>query len=261
MDFLHPVFSDIPVFLLVFVRVTAMITLMPIIGSQNFPAQLRIGLGIMLAILVVPFAHGREAVLMPSGLWAFAVLLVREVFIGIVIGYVASLIFSVVQFAGALVDTLMGFGFVELVDPFSESSTTTLGQLKVLIFTMVFLVLGGHYYMLIAITKSFEIIPLLGAHIAAGPLLQTLTHISAGLFVSAIQLAAPAFVTLIVTSLALGVVARTVPQMNVYFVGLPLTIVLGFSVTIIAFPLLAVVFEKMFNGMLENMWKLMVMMA
>jgi flagellar biosynthetic protein FliR len=189
------------------------------------------------------------------------VLLIKEVFIGIVIGFVASLIFSIVQFAGALVDTLMGFGFVELVDPFTESSTTTLGQLKVLIFTMVFLVLGGHYYMIMAIAKSFEVIPLLTAHINAGPLLDSVGTICAGVFISAIKLAAPAFVTLIVTSLALGLVARTVPQMNVYFVGLPLTIVLGFSVTIIAFPLLATVFGKMFNTMLEDVWKLMVMMA
>jgi flagellar biosynthesis protein FliR len=258
MDILHPALAQVHIFLLVFFRVTAMVALMPILGSQTIQIQLKLGISVALSIILVPFI---PAVAMPAGFWEYAVLLIKEVFVGIVIGFVSSLLFSVVQFAGALIDTLMGFGFVELVDPFTETSTTTLGQLKTLIFTIVFIVLGGHFYMILAIQKSFEVIPLLGVQVPGGSLMTLLTNVTTGVFISALKLAAPAFVTLVITSLALGVVARTVPQMNVYFVGLPLTIALGFGTTIIAFPVLAMMFQKMFNAMLNDVWSVMLLMG
>jgi flagellar biosynthesis protein FliR len=258
MDFLNPTFAQTIVFLLVFARVIGMISLLPLLGSQTIPVAIKIGIAIVLSVSTVPSVAPAT---MPHGLAEFFLLAGKEALIGIVIGYAASLLFSAVQFAGALIDTLMGFGFVELVDPFTESSTTTLGQLNTLVFTMVFIVIGGHYYMILAIHRSFEIIPLFGMHYPAGAMLKAITGIAVGVFDSALKLAAPAFVTLIICSLALGVVARTVPQMNVYFVGLPLTIGLGFGTTIVVYPYLATVFGKLFNAMLNDVWRLMFLMA
>jgi flagellar biosynthesis protein FliR len=258
MDLLHPALSQVHIFLLVFFRVTSMVALMPVLGSQAIPVQLKVGISAVLSIMLMPFVPG---VPMPAGFLDFFMMLVKEVFVGVTIGFVASLLFAILQFAGALVDTLMGFGFVELVDPFTETSTTTLGQLNTLIFTIVFIVLGGHYYMIMAIQKSFEVIPLLGVQVPGGQLMELLTTVTSGVLISALKLAAPAFVTLVITSLALGVVARTVPQMNVYFVGLPLTIALGFGTTIIAFPVIAMAFQKMFTAMLYDVWKVILLMG
>lgn len=260
MDVLHPAINEVHVFILVFARVTAMIALLPIFGSENVPVHLKAGLSIIFSIIVVPFV-ARQDLPIPPSLTAYAVLLIKELLVGILIGFAASFLFVAVQFAGRLVDTQMGFAFVQTVDPFTNNQTTTLGQLKVLVFTILFLLINGHYFMLLAIEKSFEMIPLLGVNVPGGHFAFQLTAMSARVFVSAIKLAAPVFITLILTSLSLGVVARTVPQMNVFFVGLPLKIGVGFGTTIIVLPLLADLFRRMVNVLMTDIWKLLYLMA
>jgi flagellar biosynthetic protein FliR len=260
MDVMHPAIADVHVFLLVFVRITAMVALLPIFGSQNVPVQMKAGFSIVLAIIFVPFVNV-EAIAVPSSMLGFVVLLIKELFVGITIGFAASFLFVALQFAGRLVDRQMGFAMVQLIDPFTDAPTTTLGQLKILVFTILFLMLNGHYFMILAIETSFDKIPLLGASFPSGHLAYVLNSMVAGIFVSAMKLAAPVFVTLVLTSIALGVVARTVPQMNVFFVGLPLKISVGFGTTVLVLPMLAELFRRMVEALVGDIWKILYLMA
>lgn len=246
---------------MIFVRTVTMIALLPVFGSQNIPLQLKAGLAFFLSIILYPaiMQHTAPVTAATTGLFVF--MFIKELFVGMIIGFVASLLFSTVQFAGYLVDVLTGFSFVELIDPFSDTSVSIFGQFNVLIFTIMFFLFNGHYFLLLAIQKSFEVIPLLGVHIPAGKLTSFLINAVGNVFVLGLKFSAPIFVTLLITQVALAVVARTVPQINVFFVGIPLNIVIALGVAIIALPGLATMFKKMIDLMMQDIWRLLYMMA
>jgi flagellar biosynthesis protein FliR len=261
MDLAAVTTNQIQAFLLVFVRIATMIALLPVFGSQNIPMQIKAGLAFFLSIILFPSIIGFGVPVFPITTGLFALMLIKEIFIGIIVGFIASLIFTIVQFAGYLVDVLTGFSFVELVDPFSDTSVSIFGQFNVLIFTILFFLLNGHYFLLIAIQKSFLIIPLAHVHFPSGPLSSVVIAAVGNIFILGFKFAAPIFITLLLTQIALAIVSRTVPQINVFFVGIPLNIAIGFSVAIIALPGLSIMFKRMIDLMLQDIWRLMYLMA
>jgi flagellar biosynthesis protein FliR len=261
MDPLTYTTNQAQLFMLAFVRIASMLALMPIFGSASIPVQLKAGLALVLCFILFPFIQQHATVPLPQTTGLFIYKMVLEIFVGVVIGFVATLLFSAVQFAGYLVDALTGFSFVELVDPFTDTSITVFGQLNILIFTIVFFLINGHYFMLLAVEKSFEVIPLLGVAAPMGKLAAFMTTQTGNVFTIAFKLSAPIFVTLMVTQVALGVVARTVPQINVFFVGIPLNIGIAFGTAIIVFPSLVVLFRGILDRLVQDIWRLLYMMA
>jgi flagellar biosynthesis protein FliR len=261
MDFagIHP--DQINVFILVFVRITAIIVMLPVFGTDFLPIQLKAGFSLLLSILVFPFVmahlHGPVAFSIPL----FVLGIAKEVFVGVAIGFASTVLFAVVQFAGMLIDRQSGMSMVELIDPTTEMEVTFTGQFLFLIFMIVFLVTNCHYFLIIAIQKSFEVIPLLGVHIPSDRLAGFLTDMVGNIFGLAIRLSAPVFVVLFLTSLGLAIVARTVPQINVFFVGLPLQISLAIITTMITLPILTTIFRRAVDLMVQDIWKLLYLMA
>jgi flagellar biosynthetic protein FliR len=253
--------DQLQIFFLVFLRVMSMVAFMPIFGSQYLPITLKIGLAFFLSLILFPITAQHGPVVLPLSLGIFVLMIAKEVFVGILIGFVASFMFVAVQFAGRLIDNQMGFTLVELVDPFTDMEVTTMGQLKVLVFTIFFLLFNGHYFLLLAMQKSFEIVPLFGMHVPAGKLAHFFTTMSGEIFVSAFKLAAPAFVALFITTVAMGIIARTVPQINVFFVGLPLQIALGMGIMVLIFPVLAEIFKRLYFDLIQDIWRLLYIIA
>lgn len=243
-----------------FARVITMLSLMPVFGSANVPLQMKVGLGFIVSLILFPLIPIHPLV-QPIAWPTLVFLLFKEVAVGLLIGYCASLLFSAVQVAGRLIDTLMGFAFSEMVDPFTELEVTTMGQLKILLFTVFFLLINGHFFLLITIQKSFEMVPLMGMHFPSGKVAYFLTNMGAKVFVSGLQLCAPVYVALFMTYVALGIVARTVPQINVFFVGVPLQIAVGLIMMVLSLPILMQVFRRMFEGLILDIWKLLYLMA
>ncbi len=262
MDWLPLTVDQIQYFLLVFVRISTVIALVPIFGSYQIPAQIKVAISLTLAIILLPVIMAAKPQIPGSFTVAlFMILAIKEAMVGLAIGFVTQLIFTAIQLAGQLVDTEMGFGFVEVADPFTEEPITVLGQFQIIIFTILFLTFNGHYFLLLAVEKSFQIIPLFSAHIPGGREAMHITGLIANVFVLALRFAAPIFVTLILTEMALGVVARTVPQINIFFVGMPLKIVLGLSAMILALPMLATLFKKSYEVLIQDVWRLLYLMA
>ncbi|MBD3390419.1 MAG: flagellar biosynthetic protein FliR [Chitinivibrionales bacterium] len=253
--------EHIQMFILVFVRVTAMLSLLPVLGSQNIPVQLKAGFAFLLSVLVFPLATLDYAGQTTLALPLFVVSIIKETFVGIVIGFATTFLFAAVQFAGLLIDRQMGFALVRLVDPTTQQAVTFSGQFQLVLFTMVFLLMNGHYFLILAIQKSFELIPLLGVQVPAGNLAAFFSGMVANVFVLAIRLAAPVFVVLVLSTLGLAVVARTVPQINIFFVGLPLKIGLGIITTFIALPVITNIFKAMTHNLIEDIWRLLHLMA
>ncbi|MBN1759570.1 MAG: flagellar biosynthetic protein FliR [Chitinispirillaceae bacterium] len=249
-------------FFLVFVRVVSILALVPIYGSQSIPPQLKVGFALILtALLFVPSTTAGITFGNEFSLPFFGLLVAKEVMVGVAVGYVASMLFTAVQFAGKLVDTEMGFGFVEQMDPTTNERVTVWGQMQVVLFTVIFLIMNGHYFLLLAVQKSFELIPLTGAHLPGGMVAMHLTTVTGAIFVVAVKFAAPIYVTLILSEVALGAVARTVPQMNIFFIGMPLKIATGLGTTILVLPMLLTLFRGTVEKLIQDIWRLLFLMA
>ncbi|MCL2183575.1 MAG: flagellar biosynthetic protein FliR [Chitinispirillia bacterium] len=255
--------DQIQYYLLMFVRVITMLALLPIFGASFVPVQIKAALGLLLTSVLfsVQLSIGLPVFPGEFTMGLFTLLVIKEAMVGLIIGFASTFLFSAVQFAGRMVDTEMGFGFVELTDPTTGEPVTVLGQLQVILFTILFLLFNGHYFMLITIQRSFEVVPMFTAVFPGGPMTSHITKMVTDIFILGIKLAAPIFVTLFLTQVALGIVARTVPQMNIFFVGLPLKILVGIGTMMIVLPMLVSLFRRMTEGIITDIWKLLYMMS
>jgi len=255
--------DQIQFYLLMFVRVITLMALLPIFGANYVPLQLKAAFGLIFTSVLfsVQLTMGLPEFPGTFSLGLFFLLVIKEALVGLALGFASTFLFTAVSFAGRMIDTTMGFGFVEVADPMSEEQSTVLGQFQVILFTILFLLINGHYFLLITIQRSFDLIPLFSAVFPGGPMTAQLTGMVANIFVLGIRLAAPVFVTLFLTELALGIVARTVPQMNIFFVGLPLKIFVGIGSMFIALPMLASLFRRMSEGLIQDIWRLLYLMA
>jgi flagellar biosynthetic protein FliR len=182
--------------------------------------------------------------------------LLGEVFIGITIGLMTRLLFAAVQVAGQLVGFQMGFGIVNVIDPQTSAQVSIIAQFKNLIALLVFLSTNVHHWFLMAIAKSFEVIPPLGVSLSE-PLFRVVLQSGGEMFVIAAKLGAPVIAVLFLTSVALGLVARTVPQINVFIVGFPLKIAVGLLAIGASLPFLSRLLERSFHRLGENIMVLL----
>lgn len=262
MEWLPFTIDQIQYFLLIFIRISTALAIMPIFGGNQIPPQMKVALSLGFAVILFPMVMSLKPVLPGTlSLGLFAMLVCKEAMVGLAMGFVTQFLFTAIQLAGQLIDTEMGFGFVEVADPFTEETITVLGQFQIILFTILFLVFNGHYFFLLAIQKSFEILPLFTAHIPGSRETVHITNMISNVFVLGIRFAAPIYVTLILTEMALGVVARTVPQINIFFVGMPLKIVLGLGAMIVVLPSLALLFKQSLEVLIQDIWKLLYLMA
>ncbi len=254
--------NDAGYFFLVFVRVISILALVPIFGTQMVLPQVKIAIGLIFTILLFSSIMPRAVPFQPQlSLPQFMLLVIKEAMVGIAVGFTGSLLFTAVQFAGRLVDTEMGFGYVELIDPTTSETVTVWGQLQVAVFTVLFLLFNGHYFLLLAIQRSFELIPLMGAVLPGGKVAYHLTSVTGAVFVVALKFSAPIYVTLVLSEIALGAVARTVPQINIFFVGMPLKIAIGLGTAAVVLPMLANLFRVTVEQLIQDIWRLLFLMA
>lgn len=223
-------------FLLVLARISAAVIAMPLFGARGVPSQTKIGLALLLALIVVPL-QGPHLRPIPTNLIVFSSLIGSEVLIGIALGVAVSLIFHAMQMGASLVGVQMGFGIGAVIDPMTGGQVGTLDQFYQLLVTLVFFAVNGHLIVIQGLLHSFQVVPPGAADISliAG---DKVTPFFASLFVVAIRISLPVVGALLLTDIAMALVGRTVPQMNVLIVGFPVKIAVGLLVLAAAMPLL-----------------------
>ena len=221
-------------YVLVFARTTTVIALMPVFGRKNVPPQVKVLFGLALSVLVTMGLSGSTDVTVSAGA-SIVVLVIREVFIGIVLGTVASFIFHAVEYAGELAGMQMGFAIAGILDPQSGQRVSVIGKCQGVLVILLFLGINGHYFVLKALLDSLQVLPVgeMGVNIGVS---MSVLQLASKVFVIALQVAAPATILLLLVNVGLGVVARMVPQMNVFIVGFPLMITVGIVMFIISMP-------------------------
>lgn len=233
--------------LLILLRIGGIMTVAPIFGHRNIPVQVRIGLAGLLTLILLPIIPGSEAVF-PDGLGSIAVMAAREVTMGLLIGFTAMVLFMGVQMSGHIMGFQMGFMVAEVFDPSSGDNVSLLGQFQFILASLVFLAIDGHHLLINAAAESFMVIPP-GKAVFSGASAEFLIRICIDIFAIALKIGAPMVITLFLTDVALGIIARTVPQMNVFIVGFPLKISAGFLTMAASFPFVSFVLTKLMQSM------------
>jgi flagellar biosynthetic protein FliR len=207
-------------------RIGGFIVTAPLLSGPTIPTRIKLVLTLGLVILIAPIAVQPPNLSIFSGDGAFAA--IQEVLIGMAIGLVVQLAFEALTLAGQTVSMTMGLGFATLVDPQHGAQTTVLGQIFMIFATLVYLAVDGHLVLLGALADSFRSLPIGASHI--GPhFFAAVTSWGAQVF------ALPAVVALVIVNAALGVVTRAAPQLNLFGVGFPITMMAGFVVLIVGF--------------------------
>lgn len=258
MDIFTFIQSHLSFGLLVFARISGIFTAAPFFGSRNIPAYLKIGLSLALTYLIAPVVI--RPALIPESLYPYLYIVVGEFIIGLIMGFAASLAFSAVQMAGQLLDMQIGFGIVNIFDPQLGQQVPLIGNFKYILALIVFLSTNGHHIFLTALASSFKLIPLTGV-VFSGALTSLIADMVSGIFIIAIKISLPILVAVFLTDIALGILARTMPQMNIFVVGVPGKIIVGLFVLSIALPFYVMFLEVVFNGMYNDIYRLLAALA
>jgi flagellar biosynthesis protein FliR len=230
-----------------FVRILALISAAPVLSHRSIPVRAKIGLALLFALIIAPALPAVPPIFIASPR-GFAVLL-EQILIGLAIGFSISLAFAAVQMAGDLIGTQMGLGFAWFVDPQSATQGPMVGSLLGLFATLLFLAIDGHLLMLATIVKSFSFAPI-GTGIGAALDWEKLLRAGTSLFALGLHLALPALAAVFLSNVALGVLTRAAPQLNLFAIGFPITLSLGLLVLWLGMPHFGPMLERVLRNSL-----------
>lgn len=213
--------------LLVFVRVGGLLVAAPFFGQTSIPVRVRILLGVLLAYSLAGFATGPIPAYAANDVGLVLALLV-EAATGLLLGFTAHLIFWAINFAGSVMGYQMALSLAQTFNPMSGTSSNPLGQIMSYTFLLAFLLVDGHHFLIEALVRSFEVVPLGAGHVAAGG--PSLLTWMGDFFRIAFRLSAPFLVVLFMTDAALGIFARLIPQANLFTLSLPAKLLVGIGV-------------------------------
>ena len=236
--------SQLLAFLLVLIRIGGIVITAPIFGSSNIPAQIKIVIILIFSLVLHPFLPDPEV--LPNQTHHFLLLVASELLIGLVLGMIGKLLFAAVEFAGAMTGFQMGLSIANVFDPATMQQVSLVSRLESLVASLVFLSLDGPALVVQAMVRSYQLLPVGQANMSDG-LAGELIRLSSGIFSIGFQLGAPLIVALLITNLILGLLSRSVPQIQIFVVGFPLTLMLGFLFLFFGMPFLIQAIRSMFG--------------
>src|SRR5690625_2583874 len=246
--------ASLPILLLVFVRLLSFFIVIPLFSYRTIPMPFRIGFSFFLALIL--FQTIDTSILALDHTYIF--LVVKEALVGLLIGLIAFIIVSALQVAGGFVDFQMGFAIANVVDPQTGAQSPLTGQYFYMIALLFLLAVDGHHLIIDGIFTSYEFVPIdaylpLHEESIAEFIIQAFNY----MFIIAFQMAIPIVGCLFLVDVALGIIARTVPQLNVFVVGLPIKIFVSFVVLLVFLSLYMTLSKSLFSTMFNTMHRLM----
>lgn len=223
-------FGEFGKLLLILCRVGGLFVFAPVLGSPDIPRQVKAGIILVVSILLtaaMPELPSPEI----TALFFFT-LVPMELIMGAMLGFAAGLIFAAVQYAGGIIGLEIGFRFGALIDPHADEEVSLIAQFQYLLASLIFIILGGHRWVLSGLGDSFRLVPPGMVQFTPGVEIQ-LINMAGAIFSNAVQIAAPVLLSLLLSSFVLGILSRTVPQLNIINVGFILKILFGFLFMIV----------------------------
>lgn len=242
--------GEVVAFILILMRIAGLFLTAPFFSSKNINVMVKAAWILLVTFLIFPVVDFDPETLPAPGL-AMGLAVIREGLVGLSIGMGATLILSGVQMAGQVADTQMGLGLANVIDPMTNTQVSVMGQFYNMVAVLVFLSVDGHHMLIHAIVDSFSVVHLGQAHFT--PALGTeMMSLFSQMFFIAFRVGAPIIGALFITNMALGIVARTVPQMNVFIVGMPLNLGVGLLIAASSMSFCAYMMEGIINGMYRD---------
>ncbi len=227
-------------------RILGLIMLAPVFGHSSVPRRVKIGLGVFIALIVAPTLPPMPDV--GLGSWHGLFILIQQLLIGMAIGFIMRIVFAATETAGEIVGLQMGLGFASFFDPQSAGQTLVLSQFFNLLAALLFLAINAHLLLLNVLVESFKSLPISPEPLAAAGFYNIAIYGSV-VFSIGLQLALPLIAILLMTNLALGILTRSAPQLNIFAIGFPITLGVGLIALDVTLPYFTPQFERMFyNG-------------
>lgn len=240
----------IAAFFFPFSRILALIASAPVLGNGQIPAHVKVGVAVMLTIIIAPTLDTQPDIEVSSAIGLFV--LMQQILVGLAMGFVMRLIFTAVETAGDFAGMQMGLGFASFYDPINASQSQVISQFLGILAALAFLGMNGHLYMLQALAESFHIFPISINQPSAGGL-HTVALWGTSIFTYSLQLALPIIAALMLTNMALGILTRSAPQLNVFSIGFPITLSIGFIMLMLTLPYLSPLLESFVHAGQETM--------
>lgn len=239
-------------FVLMFARIGAMVMLLPGLGEVSIPVRVKLGIALMLTLIIMPLHRAAYQVEVQSSLAPLMVMMAQEIVIGVVLGATARITLAALQVAGSVVAQQLGLGFVTAVDPTQGQQGALLGNFLTLLGLTLLFATDMHHLIIAALNDSYNIFAP-GTLLPSGDVASLATRAFTTAFKIGIQLSAPFIVFGLVFNLGLGILARLMPQMQVYFVGVPLSILGGFLILAVILATMMGTFLEYFGGVLHEL--------
>ena len=235
------------VWMLVFLRVGFVLAFLPLIGERFVPARVRVMMALVIALALAPVAPVTAAHF-PLTIGAMAWLVLTEAMLGFSVGFIGRVMMAVVQFSGQVAGEQMGFGLINTIDPTGSNQISVIAELQYLMAIMVFLALDLHLSFLAAAAASFHTLPPGSAVVGAG-LTAMMMDLGRTLYSLSLSLAMPVILIVFSINVGLGMIARAVPQMNIFLESFPLRILAGISILLLSLGFTVTIWEQMFAGL------------
>jgi len=236
---------------IVFLRITAVLFTIPVFDSRSIPVVFKGGLALAICVILHSVTRDAQWALPQNGV-LFVIGAMREITIGIIMGMSVKLVFGGIQLAGQFVGLQMGFAIGNVMDPVTGAQASYMGQLKNLIAILVFLAVDAHHWFLRGLKESFYLVPPFQFQFTDS-LAEHLIRTTGNMFIICLKIGAPVMVALLLTSVALGFLARTVPQMNIFIVAFPIKIMVGLLFIGICLPYTVNFLGHLFSNMGKNL--------
>jgi flagellar biosynthetic protein FliR len=224
-------------------RVAAMVSASPVFGTRSVPTKVKIMTSLAITSVLVPILPTPVVdVLSPLAL----LIILQQILIGLIIGFTVQLVFSAVITGGQIVAMQMGLGFSLMVDPQNGSQSPVLSQFYIVMVMLIYLAINGHLVLLEVLAESFKSMPISAQGLVADDFMQVVRW-GTNIFAGGLAISLPAIASLLVVNIAFGVMTRSAPQLNVFAIGFPITMLLGFSLVMVTLPNISPKSISLFN--------------
>lgn len=241
-------------FIFPFTRILALVSSAPILGNKQVPVRIKIGLSMLLALVMAPVLPAQPNIELASAMGF--IVLIQQMLAGLAIGFSMRLVFTAIEMAGDIAGMQMGLGFASFYDPINASNMPVIAQFLGIITALIFLAIDGHLYVLAILADSFQVFPI-SVTTPSAAALHTLAAWGGSIFTYALQLSMPLIAALMITNLALGILTRSAPQLNLFAIGFPITLAVGFATLALTLPYLAPLLDHITHAGLDTALKAM----
>lgn len=237
--------KTIGMFLIALVRFSGFFLIMPVFGESTIPMRVKAGLSALCAIIITPHLLATQS-LPELSMPGYGLMAIREMTLGFCVGFIVIIIMDSLRLGGQIIGMQIGFSFVQVADPSSNHSLGIVSEFFQLMGSLFFLIIGGHLLLLQAFYQSFDIIPLAKLQITAGVVEEIILY-SRMIFFCGLKIAMPIIGVILVGDVGLGIIARTVPKMNIFQVGFSLKILGGLSILLLLMPHISDLIKYLIN--------------